>query len=112
MPIVGSPKWKLFLVLDDADFEADFVIARDAAQAERVFQREYGDLPGHAELVVEIERPPAWLTTAMWLGADPDLSEFGGKRLASLDFPRWEFNGRAWGCPKTLAQRYPKPGQG
>ena len=108
---VTAATWKLFFVTDDDDFECDFVIARTAAQAERLFTEEYGDLAGHAELVTAIERPPAWLTDACWLGPDPDLTDLGGERLTSMDFPRWKFGEEVWGSPKTIAERYPKPTQ-
>lgn len=106
---VSAARWKLFFVTDAHAFECDFVIARTAAQAKRLFKDEYGDPPGRAELVTTIERPPEWLTEACWLGPDPDLTDLGGERLASVDFPRWKFGDAVWGSPKTLAERYAKP---
>jgi hypothetical protein len=103
-----ASRWRLYYVTDAAEFECDFVIARSAAGAERVFTAEYGDLPGDAELVVEIDKPPEWLTKGCWLGPDPDLTEFGGTKLATIDFPRWQFGDRVWGSRKTMTARYQK----
>lgn len=98
--------WKLFFVTDDEEFECDFVIARSAAGAERVFKNVYDDLPGNADLVTETKQPPSWLMKATWLGPDPDLEEFGGERLLTMDFPRWKFGRTVWGCTKTSEARY------
>jgi hypothetical protein len=76
-----ASRWRLYYVTDAADFECDFVIAKSAAGAERLFTAEYGDLRGDAELVVEIDKPPESLTKGCWLGPDPDLTEFGGTKL-------------------------------
>ena len=99
-------RWKLFFVTDDKEFECDFVIARTAVGAERVFKNVYEDLPGNADLVIEIKRPPSWLKKPTWLGPDPNLEEFGGERLLTMDFPRWKFGRSVWGSPKTLEARY------
>jgi hypothetical protein len=47
-------------------------------------------------------------TKRRWLGPDPDLTEFGGTKLPTIDFPRWQFGGRVRGSRKTLAARYLK----
>jgi len=106
---MGASTWKLYFVTDDDDFECDYVIAKAARRAERLFTEQYGDLPGHAELVTVVTSPSPSLTEACWLGPDPDLAEFGGERMASLDFPRWRFGDRVWGPPTTMAERYGKP---
>jgi hypothetical protein len=110
-PARSKPKvsrWRLYYVTDAAEFECDFVIARSAAGAKRLFTTEYGDLRGDADLVIEIDKPPEWLTKSCWLGPDPDLAEFGGTKLPTIDFPRWQFGDRVWGSRKTMAARYQK----
>jgi hypothetical protein len=69
-----ASRWRLYYVTDAAEFECDFVIAKSAGGAERVLTAEYGDLPGDAELVIEIDKPPEWLTKSCWLGPDPDAA--------------------------------------
>jgi hypothetical protein len=103
--------WKLFFLMDDAEFEADFVVARTVVGAKRAFSQMYGGkVRSTADLVTEIKNPPPWLRTSTWLGPDDDvLEEFGGKRLPSVDFPRWQFGSRVWGYPKTAAERYRLP---
>jgi len=101
--------WKLFFVTDPTAFECDFVIARTASHAKRLFSEEYGGLDGDAELVITIEKAPDWLTGPCWLGPDPDLTELGGERLTSMDFPRWKFGDKVVGPPTTLGERYGKP---
>jgi hypothetical protein len=107
-PKAQPRRWQLYYVTDADQFECDFVVAKSAAGAQRLFKREYGDLPGIAELVVEIEKPPDWLTKGCWLGPDPDLAELGGTKLPTIDFPRWRFANRVWGPRKTMAARYRK----
>jgi hypothetical protein len=112
MPVKSAaPLWKLFFVMDDAEFEADFVVARTVVGAKRAFSEMYGGgVRSAASLVAEIKAPPAWLKEATWLGPDDDvLEEFGGTRLPSIDFPRWQFGDRVWGYPKTAAERYQMP---
>lgn len=101
--------WKLYFVTDPTAFECDYVIARTATHAKRLFSEEYGGLDGDAELVITIEKAPDWLTEACWLGPDPDLTELGGERLTSMDFPRWKFGAKVVGPPTSLAERYGKP---
>ena len=100
--------WKLFFITDEIGFEADFVLARTAVAAKRAFSDMYGGgVRSTAELVMEIDAPPAWLEQATWLGPDHDaLEELGGKRVPSIDFPRWQFGDRVWGPQKTARERY------
>jgi len=100
---------KLYFVRDSNDFECDFVIARTERGAWRVFDEMYGfddDEQGKVELVTMIKSPPGWVRGPMWLGPTADLSELGGIRLTSMDFPRWRFDKRVWGPPKTREKRY------
>jgi hypothetical protein len=107
LPITMAKKpWSLFFVVDRSAFECDYVVAKTAREAERLFSKEYGGLEGKAELVTAIVDPPAWLTESCWLGATPDLTEFGGEGLASVDFPRWKFGDKVFGPPTTKTARY------
>lgn len=99
--------FKLYFVVDDAEFEADFVVARTEPQACRVFRDMYGhDAECFAELLT-YDHPPAWLTEPVWLGPDDAvLVELGGRRLDSIGVPRWQFGNDVWGYPYTDAERY------
>jgi hypothetical protein len=109
----SPPTWKLFFLVDQGEFEADFVVARTAPAAKRAFNAMYGDdMRAQIDLVAEIKDPPAWLKKATWLGPGDDvLEELGGKRLPALHFPRWQFGSKVWGYPKTMVERYRVPAQ-
>jgi hypothetical protein len=100
---------KLYFVRDSHDFECDFVIAKTERGAWRVFDGMYGfgeGAQGKVELVTVLKTAPAWVKGPMWLGPTANLSELGGIRLTSIDFPRWRFGDKVWGPPKTGADRY------
>jgi hypothetical protein len=109
----SPPTWKLFFLVDQGELEADFVVARTAPAAKRAFNSMYGnDMRAQIDLVAEIKDPPAWLKKTTWLGPGDDvLEELGGKRVPALHFPRWQFGGKVWGYPKTMADRYRVPTQ-
>jgi len=64
----AATTWKIYLVMGDAELEADFVVARTDLTARRAFLSVYGDGGANAELVAPIEKPSHWLKRAMWLG--------------------------------------------
>ena len=93
----------LYYVCDAWQHECDFVVARTDKEARRIFSDMYGGLSGYADRVGAAED----FAESVWLGPDaPELAKLGGVRLASLDFPRWQFGARVYGCEIPPAERY------
>ena len=99
--------WSLYYVTTTDEFECDFVLARDIWESKRVFSEVYGGVRSRSRLVMDLPKSIK-IREPMWLGPDPDLTRFGGRRMPSTAFPKWQFGARVFGCEITPKKRYEK----